>query len=83
MKIQYAMSLNQTELEWGCPNGTKYPPRQPIQTPQVMRLKLFYLTERTRLQTDRRTDRVIPVYPLTSLRGYNDNYGWSTVFSLL
>ena len=20
------------KLEWGCPNGTKYPPRQPIQT---------------------------------------------------
>ena len=25
-----------TKLEWGCPNGTKYPPRQPIQTIQVM-----------------------------------------------
>ena len=24
------------QLEWGCPNGTKYPPRQPIQTLQVM-----------------------------------------------
>ena len=24
------------KLEWGCPNGTKYPPRQPIQTIQVM-----------------------------------------------
>ena len=24
------------KLEWGCPNGTKYPPRQPIQTLQVM-----------------------------------------------
>ena len=33
----------------------------------VMRLKPFYLT--ARLQTDGRTDRVIPVYPLTSLRG--------------
>ena len=26
----------QIKLEWGCPNGTKYPPRQPIQTIQVM-----------------------------------------------
>ena len=26
----------QIKLEWGCPNGTKYPPRQPIQTLQVM-----------------------------------------------
>ena len=24
------------KLEWGCPNGTKYPPWQPIQTIQVM-----------------------------------------------
>ena len=22
--------MNNIELEWGCPNGTKYPPRQPI-----------------------------------------------------
>ena len=27
---------NSSKLEWGCPNGTKYPPRQPIQTIQVM-----------------------------------------------
>ena len=61
----------QNQLEWGCPNGTKYPPRQPIQTPQVMRLKSFYLTARLYLtarastdrRTDRQTDRVIPVYP--------------------
>ena len=56
-----------SKLEWGCPNGTKYPPRQPIQTPQVMRLKSFYLTARlnltARASTDGRTDRVIPVYP--------------------
>ena len=26
----------QIKLEWGCPNGTKYPPRQPIQILQVM-----------------------------------------------
>ena len=56
------------KLEWGCPNGTKSPPRQPIQTPQVMRLKSFYLTgrftNRARVyrQTNGRTDRVIPVY---------------------
>ena len=49
------------KLEWGCPNGTKYPPRQPIQTPQVMCLKPFYLTARFYLiagvyrQTDGRT----------------------------
>ena len=59
----------QKKLEWGCPNGTKYPPRQPIQTPQVMCLKPFYLTAQFYLtacvyrQTDGRTDRVIPVYP--------------------
>ena len=29
----------QEQLEWGCPNGTKYPPQQPIQTYQVMRQK--------------------------------------------
>ena len=31
----------QGKLEWGCPNGTKYLLWQPIQTPQVMRLKPF------------------------------------------
>ena len=46
------------ELEWGCPNGTKYPPRQPIPNRAI-------LPNRTRVyrRTDRRTDRVIPVYP--------------------
>ena len=29
------------QLEWGCPNGTQYPPRQPMQTPQVMCAKPF------------------------------------------
>ena len=53
------------KLEWGCPNGTKYPPRQPIQTPQVMSLKPFYLTAWFYLtaRVYRQTDRVIPVYP--------------------
>ena len=48
------------KLEWGCPNRTKYPPRQPIPNRAI-------LPNRARLQTDgrtdRRTDRVIPVYP--------------------
>ena len=44
-----------SKLESGCPNRTKYHPRQPIQTPKVMRLKSFYLTAHTRLQTDGRT----------------------------
>ena len=67
---------SKVKLEWGCPNGTKYPPWQPIQTPQVMCLKpfyltaQFYLTARVYRQTDGQTDRVIPVYPpQTSLRG--------------
>ena len=29
-------SFGHRQLEWGCPNGTKYPPRQPIQAVQVM-----------------------------------------------
>ena len=37
------------KLEWGCPNGTKYPPRQPIPNRVI-------LPNRARLQTDRRTD---------------------------
>ena len=48
------------KLEWGCPNGTKYPPRQPIPNRAI-------LPNRARLQTDGqtdgRTDKVIPVYP--------------------
>ena len=65
--------MYQKQLEWGCPNGTKYPPRQPIQIPQVMRLKAFYLT--TRVSTDRRTDRWMDgqgdssIPPLISLWG--------------
>ena len=50
----------QIKLEWGCPNETKYPPRQPTPNRAI-------LPNRARLQTDRRTDgrtdRVIPVYP--------------------
>ena len=56
------------KLEWGCPSGTKYPPRQPIPNRAI-------LPNRTRLQTDGQTDgrtdgqgdSSIP--PLTSLRG--------------
>ena len=62
------------KLEWGCPNGTKYPQRQLIQTPQVIRLKSFNLTAQFYLtpRVYRQTDRVISGYPppLTSLRGY-------------
>ena len=36
------------KLEWGCPNGTKYPPRQPIPNRAI-------LPNRARLQTDGRT----------------------------
>ena len=36
------------QLEWGCPNGTKYPPRQPIPNRAI-------LPNRARLQTDGRT----------------------------
>ena len=67
--------FRQIEQEWGCQNGTKYPPRQPIQTPQVMRLKSFYLTTgfylTARASTDRRTDGQgdSSKPPLTSLRG--------------
>ena len=40
-----------TKLEWGCPNGTKYPPpRQPIPNHAI-------LPNRARLQTDGQTDR--------------------------
>ena len=55
------------KLEWGCPNGTKYPPRQPIQTPQVVSETI--LPNRARLQTDGQTDRVIPVYPPNFVAG--------------
>ena len=56
----------QTKLEWGCPIGTKYPPRQPIPNCAI-------LPNRARLQTDGRTDgwtdRVIPVYPPNFVAG--------------
>ena len=50
--------LGQNKLEWGCPNGTKYPPRQPIPNRAILPNR-----ERVYRWTDRRTDRVIPVYP--------------------
>ena len=51
--LETTVTLNTAvKLEWGCPNGTKYPPRQPIQTPQVMRAKPFYLTARVYRRTD-------------------------------
>ena len=50
------------KLEWGCPNGTKYPPRQPIPNRAILpnRARVYRRTDR---RTDGRTDRVIPVYP--------------------
>ena len=52
---------NHYKLEWGCPNGTKYPPRQPIPNRAI-------LPNRARLQTDGQTDgrtdgQGVPVYP--------------------
>ena len=41
------------KLEWGCPSGTKYPPRQPIPNRAI-------LPNRTRLQTDGQGDSSIP-----------------------
>ena len=78
-KINYVLSftecwqgdMQRMKLEWGCPIGTKYPPRQQI---QVMCLNPFYPTIRARVyrQTDRHTDgqgdSSIPP-PLTLLRG--------------
>ena len=49
----------QKQLEFGCPNWTKYPPRPPIQTPQLMHAKPFYLTARVYRQTDRQGDSSI------------------------
>ena len=57
--------MNHEELEWGCPNGTKYPPRQPIPNRAI-------LPNRARLQTDGQTDGRTGWFqytPLTSLRG--------------
>ena len=56
MKTKGELYCFQVKLEWGCPNETKYPPRQPIPNCAI-------LPNRARLQTDGRTDRVIPVYP--------------------
>ena len=54
------------KLEWGCPNGTKYPPRQPIPNRVILpnRARVYRRTDR---QTDGQGDSSIP--PLTSLRG--------------
>ena len=42
--------LGKVKLEWGCPNGTKYPPQQPIPNRAI-------LPNRARLQTVGQTDR--------------------------
>ena len=41
-------------IKWGCPNGTKYPPRQPIPN------RAIYLTARVYRQTDGQGDSSIP-----------------------
>ena len=51
-------SLNNLQLEWGYPNGTKYPPRQPIPNRAILPNRAHVYR-----RTDRQTDRVIPVYP--------------------
>ena len=51
----------QHKLEWAVITGQNIPPRQPIQTPQEMRAKPFYLTAQA--STGGQTDRLIPVYP--------------------
>ena len=55
-----------SKLEWGCPNGTKYPPRQPIPNRAILpnRERVYRRTDR---QTDGQGDSSIT--PLTSLRG--------------
>ena len=47
--------VSQMKLEWGCPNGTKYPPRQPIPNRAILpnRARVYRRTDR---QTDRQTD---------------------------
>ena len=56
------------KLEWDCPNGTKYPPRQPIPNRAILpnRARVY---RRTDGRTDGRTDRVIPVYPPNFVAG--------------
>ena len=61
---------NQEKLEWGFPNGTKYPPRQPIPNRAILpnRARVYRRTDRrTDGRTDGQGDSSIP--PLTSLRG--------------
>ena len=56
----------QMKLEWGCPNGTKYLPQQPIPNRAILpnRARVY---RRTDGRTDGQGDSSIP--PLTSLRG--------------
>ena len=49
LRINWKWFIFNTKLEWGCPNGTKYPPRQPIPNRAI-------LLNRVRLQTDGQTD---------------------------
>ena len=56
----YLLHHIQIKLEWGCPNGTKYPPRQPIPNRAILP---------NRARAYRRTDRVIPVYPPNFVAG--------------
>ena len=61
VKLQYANLSHETpfillQLEWGCPNGTKYPPWQPIPNRAILpnRARIYRQTDG---QTDGRTDR--------------------------
>ena len=49
-------TADKSKLEWGCPNGTKYPLRQPIPNRAI-------LPNRARLQTDGQGDSSIPPPP--------------------
>ena len=62
----YVKKVELIELEWGCPNGTKYPPRQPIPNRAILpnRARVY---RRTDGRTDGQGDSSIP--HLTSLRG--------------
>ena len=60
------------ELEWGCPNGTKYPPRQPILNRTILpnSARVYRRTDR---QTDGRTGWFQYTPPNFVAGGYKNN----------